>query len=153
ASSTKRRPLMAVLRIGLTLLVGPLIFVGGVCADPPENKAKHHYDVYGDPLPRGAVARLGTLRWRHDGFVHHLVFSPDDKTLAAGGAETILYEATTGKELRHLPVSAHGRWGNSLWFSPDGKTLVVAGNKEVSFWDVASGKQLRSHPIDARVRG
>jgi WD40 repeat protein len=139
--------------MGLTLLIGLLIFVGGACGDPLEDRAKQRYDVYGDPLPHGAVARLGTARWRHDGTVHQLVFSPDDKILAAGGSETILYEATTGKELRRLPVSPHGKWGNALWFSPDGKRLVVAGNKEISFWDVASGKLERSQPLDDRARG
>jgi WD40 repeat protein len=118
---------------------------------PVDGNSPKKTDVYGDPLPHGAVARLGTLRWRHDGFVHHLVFSPDDKTLAAGGSETILYGTTTGKEIRRLQVSPHGKWGNALWFSPDGKTLVVAGNKEVSFWDVASGKQVRSQPFDAHA--
>ena len=51
---------MAVLRAGLTLLIGLLIFVGGAWAEPPEDKPYRRTDLYGDPLPEGAVVRLGT---------------------------------------------------------------------------------------------
>src|SRR5262249_50915883 len=103
-------------------------------------------DRHGDPLPPGAVARLGTVRWRHDGGVGHVVFSPDDKILAAGGNETFLFDVRTGKQLRRMPAMPRGKWGSALHFSQDGKTLVVAGAEEISFWDVATGKQVRSLP-------
>jgi WD40 repeat protein len=103
-------------------------------------------DRYGDPLPEGAIARLGTVRWRHDGGVGHVVFSPDDKILAAGGNETFLFDVRTGKQLRCLPAMPRGKWGKAIHFSHDGKTLLVAGAEEISFWDVATGKQVRSLP-------
>src|SRR5439155_6946249 len=39
-----------------------------VQADPPKKEVSGPLlDLHGDPLPAGAVARLGTLRWRHAG--------------------------------------------------------------------------------------
>jgi hypothetical protein len=76
-------------------------------ADSPEPKAVRT-DQYGDPLPEGAVARLGTVRFRTIDQTC-LAFSPDGTILAAGdtGGYLVFWEAATGKELR--------RWkGNEL---------------------------------------
>src|SRR5437660_5124529 len=70
-------------------------------------------DRYGDPLPPGAVQRLGTLRFRHDGRVHVVAVSPDGKLLASAtdqGNAVYLWEAATGKEVCRLPMP----WPNSV---------------------------------------
>src|SRR5256885_191393 len=60
-------------------------------------------DCYGDPLPSGALARLGTLRFRHSGPVTSVAFSSDGKTLAsAGGDQARLWNVATGKEMGKL---------------------------------------------------
>src|SRR5262249_29912843 len=65
-------------------------------------------DQYGDPLPTGAVARLGTARFRHDGDPRAIAFAENGKTLIVKtdfGYE--LFEAATGKKrqgLNRLPL-------------------------------------------------
>jgi hypothetical protein len=58
-------------------------------------------DRHGDPLPSDAIARLGTVRWRHGFSVHALAYSPGGKMIAASGTgrAITLWDAVTGKEL------------------------------------------------------
>src|SRR5690242_12721693 len=87
-------------------------------------------DRHGDPLPAGAVGRLGTNRLQHvtdrgNEGVSLLAFSPDGKTLAAAGYEdgrVSLWEAGTGRLLRML--GRHGGEVVSLAFAPDGRRLL-----------------------------
>src|SRR5262249_12334798 len=99
-------------------------------------------DLHGDPLPPGAIARLGTLRFR--GVRGNLAFAPDGKYLAAAtepaGAEITLFDAATGRALRRFATRATL---TRLAFSPDGKRLVCSDNSSSSqVFDVATGKEL-----------
>lgn len=59
-------------------------------------------DLYGDPLPSGAIARLGTTRYRCGGWASRLTFLPGGRLLVdhqyTGGTPVIL-DVETGKRL------------------------------------------------------
>jgi WD40 repeat protein len=130
------------LAIPLTIVVcysGPLPEAN---ADPLEKDAPRT-DRYGDPLPRGALTRLGTIRFRQP-FPWILAFSPDGKTLAAGGNDCQIrfWDPEIGKELRP-PLEGHTGFVNCLTFSSDGKLLASGSeDNDLRLWDVNSGKQL-----------
>jgi WD40 repeat protein len=107
-------------------------------------------DRYGDPLPDGAVARLGTARFRHDYSVGSVLFYPDGKSILAlsgpGLARPLSrWDAATGRELPapRAPLAVY-----AAAFSPDGRTLVTA-SEWLTLWDAAAGARLR----DVRDQG
>src|SRR5262245_65493890 len=62
-------------------------FVTGAAGGPlpvQDNAAAPRLDRYGDPLPPGAVARLGTRRWSHRDPVQFVQFTPDGKAVISG---------------------------------------------------------------------
>src|SRR5262245_12289462 len=84
-------------------------------------KSRAGLDVTGDPLPQGAVARMGTIRLRHTSRVINLAYPPDAKLLATVGDDELarLWDPETGREIRKL--SGHQGGVECVAFSPDGK--------------------------------
>jgi WD40 repeat protein len=148
------------------LILGSPLAAGGKPPATPRAAPQQqpHRDLYGDPLPAGALARLGTVRFRYA--ATSAAYSPDGKILAAGGADNHirLFDAATGQEIRRLaghrprtfkPAQKKGTFdllvgsvgaGNvtTLAFSPDGKTLASGGwDDTVRLWEVAGGTERR----------
>jgi WD40 repeat protein len=121
--------------------------------EEPRGKAgKAATDSFGDPLPPGAVARLGTVRFRHGNGVFLIAFSADGKKIVFGGSDGVdnairMVETSTGKELRTFDVKP-GEKPCGMELSPDGKMLVIASysysKPEGAFviMDTATGKEL-----------
>jgi WD40 repeat protein len=110
--------------------------------DPAEER-KPRTDLYGDPLPEGAMMRLGTLRFCQPLPVS-LAFSPDAKALASGGYDNRirLWDPDTGKELRTL--EGHKSYVNCIALSADGKWLVSGSqDHDLRLWEVDTGKAKR----------
>ncbi len=108
-------------------------------------------DRYGDPLPHGAVARLGTARLCCDR-PRCLAFTTDGKALLSGGADGFvhIWDTRTGKELRRFRAQPH--YAFSLAVSPDGKHFAVSASEDngISLRDLATGKQVRRFRGPAR---
>jgi WD40 repeat protein len=136
---------------GLRVLLASLAFVSTSLAWGQE-KHRPHLDIYGDPLPARALARIGSTRLRHDHTVQSLAFSADGKLLASCGNDyTVrLWELATGRELRqfgHSPARASAeapaRMVHAVALSPNGKLLAAGfGDDAVFLWDAATGKEL-----------
>jgi|GEM_PF-4591963 len=88
---------------------------------PPLESSPPKRDNYGDPLPEGAMARLGTIRFRENGPVYSVAFSPDGKFVATTSQfETRIWETLTGKRLHRFDVS-----GSRSSFAKNGKHLLT----------------------------
>jgi WD40 repeat protein len=117
-------------------------------AEQWQGAAQVRTDLYGDSLPPGALARMGSMRLRH---VHNaspisVAFSRDGKLLASGGMYEIrLWDWATGKLLRE--IHAGNRTMNCiLEFAPDGQRLAGAGTDSTCIWEIATGLALHEFP-------
>jgi WD40 repeat protein len=103
-------------------------------------------DLYGDPLPAGAVLRLGTIRLRHANSVLSVAFSPNGEILATVAAldpRIQMWDVQTGRLIRTLLGSDADPPRRAI-FSPNGARLAAVGTGGgVQLWDVASGLELR----------
>jgi RNA polymerase sigma factor (sigma-70 family) len=118
----------------------PAVGAGGPNAEGP---ARARTDRLGDPLPPGAIVRLGTVRFRPGGNFNALAFLPGGKALLSTGLHGIrFWDAATGKELRRLEAPGGGTWCCTL--SPDGKVLAASCyDRTVRVWETDTGKELR----------
>lgn len=82
--------------------------------------------------------------WLYSGDRNKIVFTPDSKTLAFPRGALELYDAATGKMLPHSADWSDLVRYESVYFSPDGRTLTALndGWSKVITWDVASGREL-----------
>jgi WD40 repeat protein len=131
----------------------------------PVDKAAAAKDRFGDPLPEGTVARLGSIRFRGgDQGVNTMRFSPDGQTLltVSQGFLLRLWETKTGR-LLHQVLAGSGSASSSVGiaFSPDGKQIALSGMERAGgdkpgydpvrlVVDAATGKEVSRLPVRAR---
>jgi WD40 repeat protein len=111
------------------------------------SKEQPRVDAYGDPLPEGAVARLGARQFRHEDMVT-LAHTRDGKSLVGLTSSGILaWDAATGiEQLRHR-VATIGV-NQAMAISPDGKSVAVAGHGSgITLWALQSGQNIRTLPL------
>jgi RNA polymerase sigma factor (sigma-70 family) len=109
---------------------------------PTPKKEPARRDGLEDPLPAGAVARLGTLRFRHADSINRIAVGTDGASvLSAAGSAVYVWDLATGKERRRFP---HETPVTSFAVSRDGK-LLAAGCEDgtIHLWGAATGRELR----------
>src|SRR5579883_301079 len=112
-------------------------------------------DLFGDPLPPGALVRLGTVRLRQS--YPQVAFSPDGKTLLSVRPNHPLrtWDLGTGKPLREKQLEGPQDLAlSNLAFAPDGKALVGWEYKHNSLcvYEMPTGKQLRSISVGSKLQ-
>jgi WD40 repeat protein len=127
-------------RCAATLVLCAALAAVAVCPAVAADQGK--VDRYGDPLPPGAIARLGTMQSVGG---DACLFSPDGRMLAvrSGDQGVLLWDVSTGKRIRTL--SEFPRAGQ-MAFSPDGRTLAMAGPPQIRLFDVATGRLAEKIP-------
>jgi WD40 repeat protein len=118
---------MSRFRITKFLAISIILIAEGTAASQDKPRRT---DLVGDPLPEGAIARIGTTRYRLQGWRSQLFFSADGDTLTSVGSKGSenafqFLEAATGKTLGE--VSVPDMYSSSADQSPDGKYLAVIG--------------------------
>jgi len=145
---------MALYRLALgwlSVLLVPVLVAG----QEPSSR-----DQSGDPLPPGALARLGTVRWRHEEAIAFAAFLPGGKSvLSVSIDQTIhIWEFPSGKEIRRIPLATGamppGFRRPFLFYNPaavlsaDGKVIATffgdSDQPRIRLHDVESGRELRS---------
>jgi RNA polymerase sigma factor (sigma-70 family) len=83
-------------------------------------------DLAGDPLPDGALARLGTTRFLHAASPTQLAYAPDGATVASFDGALYLWDPATGRG-RHRIETGSGRGTGPVPFAyaPDGRSIAV----------------------------
>ena len=118
-------------------------------------------DAPADPLPAGAVLRLGTTRLRHGRSVSQLVLSPDGTKVAAyGGGHLSLWDTRTGGAVRRvdLPRQAERLQASLVWLA-DGRGIVLLQGSDTrdvarfqgsdgSVWEFTDEKAVPKIPPD-----
>ena len=131
----------------LVLVLAPLVY-----GEPPERQ-----DALGDPLPDGALMRLGTARFWSGPIPGTVRLSPNGKIIALGdpGDAIRLLDAADGSEIRRMKLDQPGP--TVLAFTPAADVLAASSfNGSVGLWDTATGKRLgridgEGNPVQALV--
>jgi RNA polymerase sigma factor (sigma-70 family) len=112
---------------------------------------RERLDLQGDPLPNGAVARLGTSRFNHGNNISGLAYTPDGKALLSLGGDGFVrvWDPTTGQLQRTMIPD--GSLGSRLYaLSADGQRLMTAERSRdgiFRLWDFQSGRELLRAPV------
>ncbi len=117
-------------------------------AEAPKTSAQlERTDLFGDALPSGAVARLGTVRFRHGSTIYAACMSADGKLLASTGGHNVtnIWDANTGKKICEI-TGPRFYANDAVAFSPDGGEVAVGGMDGVYICNSQTGAVKRHVP-------
>ncbi|MBM4086947.1 MAG: hypothetical protein FJ272_19330, partial [Planctomycetes bacterium] len=115
--------------------------------------AANAQDRYGDPLPEGALQRLGAMRMRYAGGIGDLCYLPDGRAAFAIGSRVEVCDMAKGALLATHEVGKSSSL-TSIVPRRDGKVLLAADYAGTVYeWDMEAKRSLRTWPTgQAAVR-
>ncbi|HEV3142414.1 MAG TPA: WD40 repeat domain-containing protein, partial [Gemmataceae bacterium] len=137
------------IRQAAILLSVPLLLSGPALGQPSEPlAAKDRTDLLGDPLPKDAVARLGTVRFNPGNMVNALAFSPDGTRLAIWahdwlggvGSRLIIADASSGREVKNIALPPCNLLGLRWLANGRGLAFVKLNASEYFIWEFTDEK-------------
>jgi WD40 repeat protein len=118
-----------------------------------EEAGKTRKDYYGDPLPPGVLARMGTVQLRQP--YADVRFAPDGKTLISAGGDGLIgfWDVSSGKlvDQKEFDVTNEQGYRSDMGpqtLSADGTRVVVSRGTRIQVFDVKTGKKLWSISLD-----
>lgn len=109
------------------------------------NRQDQHVDLYGDPLPDRAIARLGTIRFHNEPAFGPPCLSHDGRLFASyqENGQVQVCERLSGKVRFTIARESHGDRMETLGFTVDRRGIVVRHfDGRLQLWDVASGNKV-----------
>jgi WD40 repeat protein len=111
-----------------------LVLASASLADEPR------LDAQGDPLPAGAVARIGTSRFRPGDGGGFLTWSRDGKWLLSSGHNRVYLWEASGRLVR----SWLHNYAYHAGFTPDSKAILVCGSDDgTRLYDLTTEKEVQ----------
>jgi WD40 repeat protein len=139
--------LRCLLRLGMAIIFAFLAAAGAARSN--ETKTPRT-DLYGDPLPPGAIARLGTIHLWHADRDIALAFSKDGKRLISCGLlEVRVWDVAPRRLVRRTPLVWKAReyiWNAGISLTPDGATTAAWDTKTTYLYDTATGRERGRFP-------
>jgi WD40 repeat protein len=133
-----------VVQLNMSSLLAFAVFSLKLAAEPGPPPRELRLDSDGDILPAGALARLGTKRFR-DLLAEHVTAAPDGKSVASrGGGGIRIFDLASGR-LSHAwwPYSPRSALSRMLQCTTnDGRFAVVTEDQLIELWDVKANKLL-----------
>jgi RNA polymerase sigma factor (sigma-70 family) len=116
--------------------------------EPGAKNQESRTDVLGDPLPAGAIARLGSLRLYHGNQVQRVILSPDSKWIVSRAQDgNRLWDARTGKE----SILRDEFKGARVFATTDNLVAVTRQPGNFHLWDIVTGKELARMPLEVEI--
>ena len=127
------------LSLGLFCLLTTSGFSQNFFPPPPPTQPQPPQPQIRDGLPKGALARLGSTKYRVGDSILHMAFSPDGKLIAAATNSGIkMIDTRTGRLIRKMRNSTGSI--RDMVFLQDGKTLAFTGySNQVTLVNATSG--------------